>query len=166
MNTDSQLSTADVKDVTTSASALSPGDRWEHQISAQENRMRGFGHSPESAFVQAALALTTLVTDPARIDPYCLIQIDLRGANLDQLFSNWICSIADNMSTRHLLFSAFDVSISGHHLHSCLWGEPLDLARHQPSPLLTELHLIRPNIRRSEEGVWIAEYIVTPPFDQ
>ncbi len=166
MNPDSPLSTTDAKETTTAVSALSPNCYWEHQTTPEGNRVRGFGHSPDSAFVQAALALTTLVTDPACIDPYRLIQIDLRGADLEQLFSNWISTLADSMSSRHLLFSAFDVCITGHHLHSCLWGEPLDMARHQPSTSLSELHVIDPSISRSEEGIWIAEYIVTPRLGQ
>jgi len=44
---------------------------WEHFDHGADIGVRGYGANPAEAFVQAALALTAVVTDPATVNPTC-----------------------------------------------------------------------------------------------
>jgi tRNA nucleotidyltransferase (CCA-adding enzyme) len=63
------------------------------------------------------------------------------------------------MATRRMLFARFAVVIDGHTLRGEAWGEPVDVARHQPAVEIkgatyTELRVAQ------EDGRWIAQTVV------
>lgn len=130
--------------------------------------IRGIGPTPDAAFAQAALAMTAMITDPARVEPREAVHLECEAASLDELFFDWIDALVFEMSTRRMLFGQFDVGIQDHHLGAGLWhlrarlrGEPVDRARHEPAveikgPTYTELRVSCD----ATTGEWIAQCVV------
>lgn len=64
------------------------------------------------------------------------------------------------MATRHLLFSRFDVAITGHRLSATARGEPVDVARHQPAAEIKGATFCELAVRRLDDGRWLAQCVV------
>ncbi len=99
---------------------------WEHFAHQADIGVRGYGHCPEEAFNQTALALIAVITDPRCIEPHETLTLECRAPDLELLLVDWLNALIYEIATRHLLFCAFDVSINGHHLHATAWGETID----------------------------------------
>jgi len=106
--------------------------RWEHFPHAADVGVRGFGKSAAEAFEQAALALTAVVTH-AEIAPQAQVEVSCEAPDLELLFVEWLNAIIYEMAVRNMLFSRFAVRIAGTRLAGTLWGETVDVARHQPA---------------------------------
>jgi SHS2 domain-containing protein len=122
--------------------------------------IRGTGSTPDEAFAQAALAVTAVVTDLARVEPREEVTIECAGGGLEDLFFAWIDALVFEMSTRRMLFSRFDVRIEDGQLRARAQGEPVDRAKHEPAvevkgPTLTEL-----SVTRDAAGGWSAQCVV------
>jgi len=116
-------------------SAIDPSTRagrWEHFPHAADVGVRGFGRSAAEAFEQAALALTAVVT-AAEIAPKLEVHVSCEAPDLELLFVEWLNAIIYEMAVRKMLFSRFAVRIESTRLNGSLWGEPVDVARHQPA---------------------------------
>ena len=112
--------------------AASGEARWEHFPHAADVGVRGFGKSAAEAFEQAALALTAVVT-AAEVAPNVRVDVNCEAPDLELLFVEWLNAIIYEMAVRNMLFSRFSVRIEGTRLTGTLWGEPVDVARHQPA---------------------------------
>jgi SHS2 domain-containing protein len=106
--------------------------RWEHFPHAADIGVRGFGPTAAAAFEQAALALTAVVTH-AEVAAKEKVEVKCEAPDLELLFVEWLNAIIYEMAVRNMLFSRFAVRIDGARLHGTLWGEPVDVARHQPA---------------------------------
>jgi tRNA nucleotidyltransferase (CCA-adding enzyme) len=106
--------------------------RWEHFPHGADVGLRGFGKSSAEAFEQAALALTAVVTH-AEVTPKVQVEVSCEAPDLELLFVEWLNAIIYEMAVRNMLFSKFSVRIDGTRLTGTLWGEPVDVARHQPA---------------------------------
>jgi len=106
--------------------------RWEHFPHAADVGVRGFGKTMAEAFEQAALALTAVVTG-AEIAPKVKVGVICSAPDIELLFAEWLNAIIYEMAVRSMLFSRFAVHIHGTRLTGTLWGEPVDVARHQPA---------------------------------
>lgn len=73
----------------------------------------GFGATPAEAFEQAALALTAIICDPARVRPELAVAIDCEEPDLELLFVDWLNALVYEMAVRHLIFSRFRVRLEG-----------------------------------------------------
>ena len=121
---------------------------WEHFAHDADIGVRGWGATPGEAFVQAALAMTAVITDPASGQAGrhgC--DRDARRRSLDLLLYRWLNALVYEMATRGLLFGAFEVSIEGTRLMGIARGEKVDRARHAPAvevkgATLTELAVV------------------------
>jgi SHS2 domain-containing protein len=136
-------------------------ERWEHFPHGADIGIRGFGHTPEAAFANAALAMTAVVTEPANVEPRDHVRIECDGDGLEDLFYAWIDALVFETSTRGMLFGRFDVAIEGPHLTGHAWGEPVDRARHEPAvevkgPTYTELRVAKD----AATGTWVAQCVV------
>src|SRR5271165_1693450 len=95
--------------------------------------VRGIGPTRDSAFEQAALALTSAVTDPAGIASQEAIEVTCEAPDDAYLLVDWLNALIYEMSVRRLVFGRFAVSIEGNRLYGRAWGEPVDRARHMPT---------------------------------
>ncbi len=122
--------------------------------------VRGRGATRTEAFAQAALALTAIVADPAKVAPNESVAIHCEAPDEELLFVDWLNALVYEMATRRMLFSRFDVAIDGTQLNATAWGEPLDTARHQPAVEVKGATYTSLRVAREPDGRWIAQTVV------
>lgn len=133
---------------------------WEHFAHAADIGVRGYGHTPDEAFAQAALAMMAVIAEPRRIEAHEAVILDCRAPDLELLLTDWLNALIFTMATRHLLFCCFDVHITGHHLHATAWGEPLDAARHQPAVEVKGATFTELRVACLSPELWLAQCVV------
>lgn len=73
---------------------------------------------------------------------------------------DWLNALVYEMATRHWLFARFEVAIDGQRLHARAWGEPLDLARHEPAVEIKGATYTMLAVRQQSDGQWLAQCVV------
>lgn len=134
-------------------------DRWEHFEHGADIGVRGIASTKSGAFEQAALALTAVVTDPKRVEPCRAVEIVCRAADEELLLARWLNRVISEMSSRHMLFSQFEVRLEGSHLHARAFGESVSARKHHPTvepkgATCTALRVA------PHEGGWLAQTVV------
>jgi len=122
--------------------------------------VRGFGPDRASALAQAALALTAVVTDPARVEPLEPVEICCEAADDELLLVEWLNALIWHMSTYGMLFSRFEVRLFDHRLSATAWGERIDPKRHRPAIEPKAATLTELAVRREADGRWVAQCVV------
>lgn len=122
--------------------------------------VRGLGPTRESAFEQAALALSMAVTDLSRIAPREMVEIACEAPNNAFLLLDWLNALIYEMSTRRMVFGRFAVATEDHRLRGRAWGEPVDPARHAPAVEPKGATLTALKVERRDDGAWVAQCIV------
>jgi SHS2 domain-containing protein len=122
--------------------------------------VRGVGPTCASAFEQAALALTSAVTDPAGVAAREAVEVPCEAPDLPYLLLDWLNALIYEMAVRRLVFGRFAVSIEGNRLRGRAWGEPVDRARHMPAvePKGATLTVLKVAVR--DDGTWVAQCVV------
>ncbi|MGH6953717.1 MAG: archease [Alphaproteobacteria bacterium] len=144
---------------------------WEHFPHMADIGVRGFGPSRESAFEQAAVALTAVVTDPAVVRPERAVEVACRAADDEFLLVEWLNAVVYEMAVKGMLFGRFRVEIEaakgdgapgsdGLSLRGTAWGEPIDHGRHQPAAEVKGATLTALRVARDSDGRWVAECVV------
>ena len=64
------------------------------------------------------------------------------------------------MATRRMLFSRFEVNLDGQRLRATAWGEPVDVARHQPAVEIKGATYTELKVGRTDNGQWFAQCVV------
>jgi tRNA nucleotidyltransferase (CCA-adding enzyme) len=106
---------------------------WEHFPHGADVGLVGFGPTKAEAFRQAAIALTAVVTDPARVNPVSSIQFECRAPSDELLLVEWLNTLIYEMAVRSMLFGAFAVRVDDGVLTATAGGEPVDPDRHEPA---------------------------------
>ena len=106
---------------------------WQHYSHPADMGIRGVGQTKEQAFAQAALALTAVITDLNRVEPKEVIEIGCEEQDDELLFVSWLNALIFEMATRSMLFSKFEVKIKDSVLSANVYGEKIDLKRHNPA---------------------------------
>ncbi len=122
--------------------------------------VRGFGANREQAFEQAALALTSVIADLEKIEARAPIEIECAAPDVELLFVDWLNALVYEMATRHMLFSRYAVHIDATRLSATAWGEPLDIARHQPAVEVKGATYTGLRVAQETDGTWIAQCVV------
>ena len=105
---------------------------WENFEHKADMGVRGFGNTPAEAFEQTALAMSAIITDLSLINPDDKVTISCEEADQELLLADWLNALIFEMSTRNMLFSQFEVFIDNGRLKAKVWGEPINIKRHQP----------------------------------
>ncbi|MBX6322996.1 MAG: archease [Rhodospirillaceae bacterium] len=134
--------------------------RWELFPHDADIGVRGEGPTLESAFEQAALALTAAVTDPRDVRPQIEVRLTCEAPDRELLLVEWLNAVVFEMATRHMLFGRYSVSIEGARLVGRAWGEPLDVARHQPAVEVKGATYTALRVTDGPEGRWIAQCVI------
>lgn len=132
---------------------------WEHFEHIADMGVRGFGPTPAEAFAQAALAMMATICDPQNIVPQTNVAIELEGDDLDYLLLDWLNALVFEMATRHMLFGRFEVAIEVGRLRATAWGEPVDVARHQPAVEVKGATLTELSVQQAGDQ-WIAQCVI------
>ncbi len=106
---------------------------WEHFEHKADIGIRGFGNTLAEAFEQVAVAMTAVVTDISLVQATTAISISCSDEDNDTLLYDWLNALIYEMATRKMLFSQFDVTIDHGKLDATVYGEAIDIERHQPS---------------------------------
>jgi SHS2 domain-containing protein len=98
-------------------------------------------------------------SDPARVEGRERVQIECEAPDDELLLAAWLNALVYEMSTRKMLFGRFHVRFDGTRLAGEAWGEPVDVALHDPvvevkGATYTTLHVGRAN------GGWVAQTVV------
>lgn len=121
--------------------------------------VRGFGETRAQAFEQAALALTAVITDPSGVSARERVTIHSEAPDDELLFADWLNQVIYEMATRKLLFGRYEVRLVGTRLEATAWGEPADLARHDPAVEIKGATYTALRVAQ-ENGEWVAQTVV------
>lgn len=133
---------------------------WEHYDHGADIGVRGVGASKASAFEQAALALTAVVTDLDEVKPATQIDVNCEGTDDELVFVDWLNALIYEMATRKMLFSRFEVRLWDKGLSGQIWGEPVDVERHHPAVEIKGATLTTLSVARKENRQWVAQTVV------
>jgi len=133
---------------------------WSHFEHGSDIGIRGEAATKEQAFEQAALALTAVVTNPEDVRDIESVQVLRNAPNDELLFLDWINALVYEMATRGMLFGRYEVNIHGTALHATAWGEPVNIARHQPAVEVKGATCTDLSVAQTGNGAWIAQCIV------
>jgi putative phosphoribosyl transferase len=134
--------------------------RWEHFAHQADVGVRGIGPTLESAFEQAALALTAVIADPGLIEDEAALEIRCEAPDDELLLVDWLNAIVYEMATRKMLFGRYEVTIDGGALRGVARGERVDVSRHQPAVEIKGASLTELRVRPQDDGAWIAQCVV------
>jgi len=138
--------------------AGAPG--WEHFQHIADIGVRGSGRSLAEAFEQAALAMTAVILDPDAVACSESLEIEVGAPDHELLLTEWLNALIYEMATRHMLFARFEVKIRGDVLKARVWGEAIDVARHQPTVEIKGATFTELRVWRSDDGLWHAQCVV------
>lgn len=136
------------------------GGKWEHFPHQSDIGVRGFGSSKEAAFENAGLALTAVSTDLASVSPTQAVQVVCEAPDDELLLVDWLNALVYEMDTRKMLFGRFTVHLNDHSLHATAWGEPIEVAKHQPAVEVKGATYTELSVRQDEQGRWVAQCVV------
>jgi len=121
--------------------------------------VRGRGKSVAAAFARAGLALTAVVTELATVRETLSVEITCEAKDPETLLFDWLNALVYEMATRRVLFARYDVKVDGSRLRAKAFGEPVDIARHQPAVEVKGATWTGLRVAR-EGGTWVAECVV------
>ena len=122
--------------------------------------VRGIGATREEAFEQAALAMTAVITDPAKVIAVDPIELTCRAPDDELLLVDWLNALIYEMATRKWLFSRFEVHIKDHVLTARAWGEPMDTDKHQLAVEIKGATYTALRVAQEKNGQWVAQCVV------
>ena len=137
-----------------------PSARWEHYEHGADVGVRGFGATKSTAFEQAALALTAVITDPDSVNARERVALQCEAPDDELLLADWLNVLIYEMATRRMLFGRFHVHIDETRLTAEAWGETTDLARHHPAVEVKGATYTTLRVAQKEDGAWIAQTVV------
>jgi tRNA nucleotidyltransferase (CCA-adding enzyme) len=134
-------------------------DHWEHFEHGADVGVRGLAATKAGAFEQAALALTAVVTDPARVAAHDTVEIACEAPDDELLLAHWLNAVVSEMATRRMLFSHYEVQLDGHRLRARAIGEPASVQRHQPAVEVKGATCTALRVAALDGG-WLAQTVV------
>ncbi len=134
--------------------------RWEHFEHQADIGVRGYGATREVAFEQAGLAMMAVMVPLERVVQSCKVPVQCEAPDDELLLADWLNSILREMAVRRMVFSRFCVRIKGRRLSGELWGESMDIQRHEPSVEVKAATYYELKVWQEAKGVWVAQCVV------
>jgi tRNA nucleotidyltransferase (CCA-adding enzyme) len=133
---------------------------WSHFVHGADIGVEGRGPTLAAAFEQAAVALTAVICDPARVEPREPVPVQCEVPDPELLLTDWLNALIYEMATRRMLFARFEVAIEDGTLDATAWGEPVEVARHHPAVEVKGATYTALSVMHAEDGTWIARCVV------
>jgi tRNA nucleotidyltransferase (CCA-adding enzyme) len=133
---------------------------WEHFSHQSDIGVRGIATTKEAAFEQAGMALTAVITEPTSVAPTQTVTIACEAPDDELLLVDWLNALVYEMATRNMLFSRFSVRFNDHSLCARVWGEQVEVARHQPAVEVKGATYTELSVKHNDQGQWIAQCVV------
>lgn len=122
--------------------------------------VHGWGPTLETAFEQAALAMTAVITDPHGVRSIVPVEIDCSAPDAELLLVDWLNALVYAMATRRMLFGRFSIQIEEGQLRGTAMGEAIDRTRHQPAVEIKGATYTELRVWQAEDGLWHARCVV------
>lgn len=121
--------------------------------------VRGFGSSMERAFENAAGALYSVMVNLNRVGQKEKRTLSVSAPDAELLLVEWLNTLLSISDIERIVFSRFEVKLSGTALTGFAWGEKLDKQRHELGVEVkgATYHLLTV---KNENGTWIAQCVV------
>lgn len=136
------------------------GARWEHYEHGADIGVRGIGPDKTTAFVQAALGLTAVISSPDSVTPQRKVAFACEAPDDELLFVDWLNRLIYEMDSRNMLFSRFEITLKPGHLQARVWGEAIDQVKHQPVVEIKGATYTTLKVFQDHEGNWCAQTVV------
>ena len=133
---------------------------WKHLPHGADITICGFGSSKAEAFEQAALALTAIVTQPDGVTTVEVVDIACSAQDDELLLVEWLNALIYEMATRKMLFSKFEVHISGRNLSAKAWGERIDIDRHELGTEVKGATFTNLKVIQEQPHQWLAQCVI------
>ncbi len=134
--------------------------RWEHFDHDADIGIRGIGPTLEQAFEQAAIAMTAVITDPAKVMASTAVTLTCTAPDHELLLADWINDLIYEMATRGILFGRYQVAIENDVLTAVAWGESVDVLKHQPVVEIKGATFTELRVYQNPDALWIAQCVV------
>ena len=134
--------------------------RWEHFEHEADIGVRGYGDSVAEAFKQAALAFSSVITELDKIEPTTCLSVECEAPDYDVLLVDWLNELVYQMAIERMLFSTFNVVISGCYLEAEICGEKASQQKHQPAVEIKGATFTELKVYQNSNGEWVAQCIV------
>ena len=132
---------------------------WAHFAHDADIGVRGSGPTKAEAFRQVAFALTAVVTNPTAVRTVDAVPVQCEAPNDELLLVEWLNALIYEMAVRTMVFGDFSIEIDGHTLRATAYGEPIDIARHEPAVEIKGATLTALEVAQGTGG-WRAQCVV------
>jgi len=121
--------------------------------------IRGFGGTMAESFESAASALYSVMVTLDRVKPEEKRIVTVSAPDRELLFVEWLNALLSLSDIEHMVFSKFEVAITGTFLTGSAWGEALDHERHEAHVEIkgATYHMLKV---AEENGRFVAQCIV------
>jgi len=134
-------------------------DMWEHFAHQADIGIKATADSLSRAFEEAALALTAIITEPAKVEAVESVKIECSGENEELLLVNWLSSVIYEMDVRKILFSKFEVKIENLKLFAVVRGEKINQSKHMPAVEPKAVTYNQLSVK-NEKGKWTVQCVI------
>lgn len=111
-------------------------------------------------FEEAATCLmSAIVEDPSRIEPRESFELSIAGDDREYLLFDWLRELLYRFEADKWLLAKSAVQTNESGLTATIWGEPLDVSRHQLSHEVKAITYHELKVEPTDGG-WLAEVIV------
>lgn len=93
--------------------------------------IRAYGKTLDELFANAAEGMFSLIADLKAVRPRGEVVVRLEADDLATLLLRWLSELLYLHETQRVLFSEFEVKVSGTNLEGQARGEAIDKARHE-----------------------------------
>lgn len=91
-----------------------------------------YGTDIKELFANAALALSSLITEPETVEKRSHLDLEVSSEDRDSLLVEWLNELIYVFDVKHILFSRFDIkSLTDNALKVTCYGEDFDPTRHK-----------------------------------
>lgn len=138
---------------------------WRHYEHEADIGIEGIGVSKVDAFIQAALALTAVITNLDNVDPKTKVEIICEAPNDELIFVDWLNALVYEMANRKMLFSRFELDINSKQadtrvLYASAWGEKIEQTKHQPAVEIKGATYTTLSVYTDDNHLWHAQTVV------
>ena len=132
---------------------------WSHFAHQADIGIKATADSLSSAFEEAALALTAIVTEPKNVEAVESVKIECSAENDELLLVNWLNSVIYEMDVRKMLFGKFKVKIENLRLSAVIWGEKINQQKHSPAVEPKAVTYNQLSVK-NENGKWTVQCVI------
>jgi SHS2 domain-containing protein len=93
--------------------------------------VKAYGKTVAEAFKHVAEGMFDIITDKSTIDPIGEYNILLEAPDRELLLVDWLSQLLFLNDAHDLVFSKFEVTLTGNHLSAHVFGEKYDTKKHK-----------------------------------